>query len=221
MGDLADGRREVVSRRWLVGSLAAFAFGNLAFAAFFVLGPLVVERDLGGAPAWGLLMSAFGFGGLAGGAIALRWRPERPLGGHLHHTPAGPGRAAAAGADAAAGGPGRGGLMLAVFIAICNTLWHTTLQQQVPAEQHLPGQLLRLDGLAPDLPGRCRAGRSAGRCLRRRRGAVRVRGPGRRAAGAGARHVERAGGPAPGRRHRQRDGSRWANGEAAPEAAIS
>src|SRR4029078_6321981 len=60
LGDLADGWREGVSRRWLVGSTAAFAFGNLAFAAFFVLGPLVVERDLGGAPAWGLLMSAFG-----------------------------------------------------------------------------------------------------------------------------------------------------------------
>ena len=132
--DLADGWREVVSRRWLVGSLAAFAFGNLAFAAFFVLGPLVVERDLGGAPAWGLLMSAFGLGGLVGGAIALRWKPDRPLVATFTTLLLAPAALLLLAQTPPLAVLGVGVVLLAISIAICNTLWHTTLQQQVPAE---------------------------------------------------------------------------------------
>jgi MFS family permease len=134
LGDLADGWREVTSRRWLVGSLAAFAFGNLAFAAFFVLGPLVVNRDLGGAPAWGLLMSAFGFGGLAGGAIALRWKPERPLVATFATLLLAPAALLLLAQTPPLAVLGIGVVLLAAAIAICNTLWHTTLQQQVPEE---------------------------------------------------------------------------------------
>jgi MFS family permease len=134
LGDLADGWREVARRRWLVGSLAAFAFGNLAFAAFFVLGPLVVERDLGGAPAWGLLMSAFGLGGLVGGAIALRWKPDRPLVATFTTLLLAPAALLLLAQTPPLAVLGVGIVLLAVAIAICNTLWHTTLQQQVPEE---------------------------------------------------------------------------------------
>jgi predicted MFS family arabinose efflux permease len=134
LGDLADGWHEVASRRWLVGSLAAFAFGNLAFAAFFVLGPLVVDRELGGAPAWGLLMSAFGFGGLAGGAVALRWKPDRPLVATFTTLLLAPAALLLLAQTPPLAVLGIGVVLLAIAIAICNTLWHTTLQQQVPEE---------------------------------------------------------------------------------------
>jgi hypothetical protein len=40
----------------------------------------VVARDhLGGAAAWGLILTGGGVGGLIGGVLALRFRPKRPL----------------------------------------------------------------------------------------------------------------------------------------------
>jgi predicted MFS family arabinose efflux permease len=44
-----------------------------------VLGPVVVYKELGGARDWGLIMSGSAAGSLLGGAIALRWKPSRPL----------------------------------------------------------------------------------------------------------------------------------------------
>lgn len=134
LSDLAEGWHEVVSRRWLVASLGAFAFGNLAFAAFFTLGPLVVERHLNGASDWGVLMGVFGFGGLAGGAIGLRWKPDRPLVAAFSVLLAAPLTLLAVSfappllifAAVLA--------VMAVAISLTNTFWHTTLQQQVPPQ---------------------------------------------------------------------------------------
>jgi len=134
LADLAEGWHEVVGRRWLVASLAAFAFGNLAFAALFTMGPLVVEQHLNGATDWGILMGVFGLGGLLGGAIALRWKPSRPLVAcfavllaapltllAISFAPPLPVFAVALAA-------------MAVAISLTNTFWHTTLQQQVPPQ---------------------------------------------------------------------------------------
>lgn len=77
--DLHEGWREVTARTWLWVPYIAFAFSNLTNATFLVLGPIVFARDLGGAGQWGLAMSIAGAGGLAGSAIAYRWRPHRPL----------------------------------------------------------------------------------------------------------------------------------------------
>lgn len=132
--ELSDGWRQVVSRRWLVASIAAFAFGNLAYAGFFVLGPVVMARQYGGAADWGLLMGCFGLGGLVGGAVALRWRPARPLVATFTIMLVTPLSLVLFG--------GRLALLVlivatigfAVATAIADTLWHTTLQEQVPAE---------------------------------------------------------------------------------------
>jgi MFS family permease len=132
--DLADGWREVASRRWLVVSLAAFAFGNLAFAAFFVLAPVLVQREYGGAADWGLLMGSFGLGGLLGGALALRWRPARPLVASFGVLLAAPAALVLLGATPPLVVLTAGVVTLATGTALTNTLWHTTVQQQVPAE---------------------------------------------------------------------------------------
>jgi Transmembrane secretion effector len=60
-------------------TMTADAFANFAVAPYFVLGPLVVRDHLGGAEDWGLMMTAAAAGGIAGGALVLRWKPERPL----------------------------------------------------------------------------------------------------------------------------------------------
>ena len=77
--ELADGWQELKTRTWLWASIIAFSALNLGLAVFFVLGPVVVYNELGGARDWGLIMSGSAGGALVGGAIALRWRPSRPL----------------------------------------------------------------------------------------------------------------------------------------------
>ena len=77
--DLKAGWREVVARKWLPPSLAAFSLINLSFAGFLVLGPIAMQASYGGAADWGLVVAMFGLGGLLGGGTALRWRPSRPL----------------------------------------------------------------------------------------------------------------------------------------------
>jgi MFS family permease len=53
-----------------------FAFG---FSTFRVLGPEVAEKFLGGPGAWAAISTAMGVGALAGGVLALRWKPAHPL----------------------------------------------------------------------------------------------------------------------------------------------
>jgi MFS family permease len=80
LGELRDGWREFRSRTWLWTIVVQFAFVNAAFAGGFqVLGPVVAERRLGGATAWGLVVAALSVGFMAGGLLALWHRPRRPL----------------------------------------------------------------------------------------------------------------------------------------------
>ena len=132
--DLAEGWRAVRARRWLWASLLSFGLGNMAWGAQAVLGPIVAERELGGAAAWGLIATAGGVGGAIGGVVALRWRPPRPLlAGHLvalgmavyvllFALPV-PTVVIALGAFTAF-----------VSIVVSNTLWETVLQSQVPQD---------------------------------------------------------------------------------------
>jgi MFS family permease len=132
--DLADGWNEVASRRWLVASLGAFAFGNLAFAGFFVLAPVTIDRLYGGASDWGLLMGLFGLGGLLGGALSLRWRPRRPLVATFGLLLVAPAMLLLLSATPPLAALAAGMVAFSGAVAFVNTVWHTTVQEQVPAE---------------------------------------------------------------------------------------
>ena len=79
LADLAEGWRDVRSRSWLSISIAAYAILNLGLAPFLVLGPIIAERDLGGASAWGLIATGGAVGGTVGAVLGYRVRPRRPL----------------------------------------------------------------------------------------------------------------------------------------------
>ena len=79
LADVREGVHEVLARPWMRVTLTADAVGNFAIAPYLVLGPLVVREHLGGAADWGLILAAGAAGGVAGGAVALRWKPARPL----------------------------------------------------------------------------------------------------------------------------------------------
>jgi hypothetical protein len=130
--DLREGWREFTARTWVWVVVVAASAGNMLNAAYRVLGPLVAKQSLGGAGAWAAISAGFGVGSVAGGVIALRSRPRRPLlfaglWGSFFGAPmlllaaVAPTPAIVASAVLSGGG-------LMVF----NTLWETTLQQAVP-----------------------------------------------------------------------------------------
>ena len=78
--ELAEGWNEVRSRTWLWVVISQFTFINaFSWAAFFVLGPFVANRSLGGSAGWGLILAAQAAGMIVGGFASLRLRPARPL----------------------------------------------------------------------------------------------------------------------------------------------
>ena len=80
LADLREGWREFVSRTWLWATVAGSSLYLLAvIAPLMVLGPVVADRELGGAGAWGAIAAAIGLGTLAGSVAAGRVRPARPI----------------------------------------------------------------------------------------------------------------------------------------------
>lgn len=133
VAQLAAGWQAFSSRTWLVSVVALFALFNLvAYAPFMVLGPLLAERELGGAAAWGGVLAGGGVGAFVGGVVVLRIAPARPVRTSVialaaYALPvvllaeAAPAPALAVGA--AVGGAG---------VTITNTLRDTTMQRLVP-----------------------------------------------------------------------------------------
>ncbi len=134
--ELVEGWREVRSRTWLWVVVLQFTVINaFSWAAFFVLGPFVAAKSLGGPAAWGLILTAEAAGMLLGGVVALRRRPRRPLlvgnlGILLIAAPLG---ALALGWHVVP-------IALAAFVAgvgveFFEVNWATTLQQEIPSEK--------------------------------------------------------------------------------------
>lgn len=134
IGELIEGWTEFCRRTWLWAVVVEFALLNaLVFAPFQVLGASVANQSLGGAGAWATILTATGLDALAGGIVALSWRPERPLlaGTLVIASWALPllllATAASVGLIAAAVALAGGGL------ALFSAIWETTLQSHVPA----------------------------------------------------------------------------------------
>lgn len=130
--ELAQGWREVRTRDWLIGSLVVFGVSNMAMGAFMVLGPVIFERELGGAATWGLVMTAGAVGFLVGGAVALRWKPLRPLAVGFALMLIGASRSLALVPPFPVVVIALAALATGIAMQISNTLWETVLQQRIP-----------------------------------------------------------------------------------------
>ncbi|HYN63878.1 MAG TPA: MFS transporter, partial [Candidatus Limnocylindrales bacterium] len=133
--DLAEGWREVISRSWVVACILTFSISNISLGAFQVLGPLIASQSLGGAGAWGIIGAGAAIGGVVGAAVALRWKPARPLVPGfallllaqlelLLLIPPFPAPIVAMGAA-----------LTFACIIVSNTFWDTMLQQHIPRER--------------------------------------------------------------------------------------
>ena len=132
--DLAAGWKEVTARRWLWVSLVAFSLSNLSTASFYVLGPVVFENELGGASDWGIAMAIGAGGGLAGSAVALRWRPARPvrMAFLVWAATALPPLTLVEPFPAVVVGVASGLSFLGITLG--NAIWEATLQEQIPGD---------------------------------------------------------------------------------------
>jgi MFS family permease len=78
--ELREGWQAFRSRAWLWAIVVQFAFVNAcSVGAWVVLGPIVADRELGGAAAWGFILAAQSAGFIVGGLFTLRYRPDRIL----------------------------------------------------------------------------------------------------------------------------------------------
>ncbi len=133
LGQLRTGWREFSSRTWLWVIVAQFGlFHLLVYAPFMVLGAVVANRTLGGATAWGLILTAQGVGSIVGGLAVLRVRPRRPLVAATIGTFAFAGPVALLAVQAPTGWVAAAAAVSGIGLAVFGTLWDTTLQQHVP-----------------------------------------------------------------------------------------
>ena len=78
--ELRDGWSAFVEHTWVwVLVLWIALYFLITYAPFFVLGPYVAKHSMGGAGAWGIVVTGEGTGALIGGLAGLRFRPRRPL----------------------------------------------------------------------------------------------------------------------------------------------
>jgi MFS family permease len=78
--ELREGWHEFSMRTWLWVIVLQFGFVNaVELGVQGVLGPAIAKDDLGGAAAWGLILTAEAIGLIVGGVILLRVRPQRLL----------------------------------------------------------------------------------------------------------------------------------------------
>jgi MFS family permease len=79
LADMREGWVAFRSRRWVWTVVVYFAIGNVFWGAWNGLGPVVADRELGGAAGWSVVLAAVGVGALAGSLLATRVKPRRPL----------------------------------------------------------------------------------------------------------------------------------------------
>lgn len=80
VGDLVHGWRVFVSFRWIVVIVGAFSVVVMVErGAMEVMGPVLANEEYGGAAGWAVALTGMSLGLLAGGVMASRLRPGRPM----------------------------------------------------------------------------------------------------------------------------------------------
>lgn len=133
LGDLRDGWREFVSRTWVWTMVASFGLFQLTmFPALLVLGPAVAKDDLGGAGAWGTILSLGAAGSVLGGLIPYRIRVRRPLAATALLAMPMAGTLGLLAVQAPLWVIAGWSFFAGTCLTIDDTLWFTTLQRKIP-----------------------------------------------------------------------------------------
>lgn len=135
LGDLGIGWKAFRARKWLWVIVLQFSLVNAVHSgAFAVLGPVVAQRDLGGAKDWGLIVATQSLGMVAGAILGLRFRPRRMLLAATLAVLLMPGVLLALGVPLALPIILCAAFAAGIGIETFGVLWDTAMQQQIPAE---------------------------------------------------------------------------------------
>ena len=134
--ELAVGWQEFRSRTWLWSIVLQFSLLLMSvMGAFLVLGPVVADEELGGAKAWGAILTGWSAGLLLGGLIGLRFRPRRMLLAATFGILALPLPLIALGFPLSVPAIAATAFVAGVGNEVFGLLWHTTMQQEIPPDK--------------------------------------------------------------------------------------
>ncbi|MGW3910003.1 MFS transporter [Streptomyces sp. NPDC005070] len=78
--ELRAGWTQVRSRTWVWSGMAAISvYHVVVLPSVFVLGPILAEREWGGAAGWSIVTAGFGFGSIVGDVCAYRLNIRHPM----------------------------------------------------------------------------------------------------------------------------------------------
>jgi MFS family permease len=135
LAGLRGGWREVRSRSWLWSFL--FGLGTyhaVVLPSVFALGPVLADREMGGAHAWAAITVGFGAGSILGQLLLLRWRPSRPMLAAAICLVAASTQAAIIGSDLPVAAIAALEAVAAIAVQGAFTLFETSIQEQVPPD---------------------------------------------------------------------------------------
>jgi MFS family permease len=135
LADLLDGAREAWSHVWLRAGFLAAAVANVGIGILFVLGPLIAADELGGAAAWGVIITGGAIGGLFGGVLALRFKPSKPVPVALVCWSFGALPLLALVPPIPALAIATGNAVFSLGIVYGNAIWETLQQREIPPER--------------------------------------------------------------------------------------
>jgi predicted MFS family arabinose efflux permease len=134
--ELSVGWQEFRSRPWLWAIVLQFSVMLMVvLGCFSVLGPVVADEELGGAKAWGAVLTGWSAGLVTGGVIGLRFRPRRMLLAATVAILALPLPLIALGFPLSVPAIAAVAFVAGMGNEIFGLLWHTTMQQEIPPDK--------------------------------------------------------------------------------------
>jgi MFS family permease len=130
---LREGWGEVRSRSWVLGFLGSIsAYHLIVLPAIFVIGPVLMDRELDGADSWAVVVACFGVGAVLGDLLFLRWRPRYAMRVASLLIVGASCQAAFIGSGLGTWGIGALELLAGICVTGAFTLWETSLGEHIP-----------------------------------------------------------------------------------------
>ena len=131
--ELRGGFAEVRRRRWIWSFMPALTTYHLvALPCVLALGPVIADRELGGAGSWAVIVTCFGIGTILGAILSLRLRLERPMLACVTFFLAAACQPVIIGFAGSTGAIAVFELLAGIGVSAGFTLWETTLGREIP-----------------------------------------------------------------------------------------
>lgn len=130
---LKEGWSEVRSRSWVIGFIGSIsAYHLIVLPSIFVIGPVLMDRELDGSNSWAVIVACFGAGAIVGDLIFLRWRPAHAMRVASLLLVGGSCQAAFIGSGLGTWGIGALEFFAGICVTGAFTLWETSLGEHIP-----------------------------------------------------------------------------------------